>query len=315
MEIFKLATEIPVGHQGNIYLFCKEITERESTRGKYLQMTLSDGKNEIRAFQWDTSLETKMVDVGEVIAVVLNVSTYKDGLSYTVKQCRKLVPNDNVNIQDFIQSVPCDPNAMYAEIMSVLDKMRNQQVAILVKTIYELNKEQLLKWSAAKTAHHNVLGGLLYHSYRMMKQAMVTAEVYPALNKDIMIAGCLLHDIGKLRELDMDNMGITTYSVDGCLLGHMIMGCDIVKESGEKLKTDSEIIRVLRHIIASHHGKPEWGAVSLPAISEAFIIHQLDMIDSRMYQLEEAAEKTEPGNLASERSYFLDNVTLYRPKL
>lgn len=313
--VYKSVKEIPSGKQGNIYLLCKEIAEKESTRGKYLQMTLSDGKNEIKAFQWDSSLDTTMAKAGEVIAVVLAVSTYKDSLSYTVKQCRQTVPNDNIDLKDFIPSAPIEPGPVFAEIMAELDKMHDQKIATLVRTIYTKNEEQILKWSAAKTAHHNVIGGLLYHSYRMMKQAIATAEVYPMLNKDILVAGCLLHDIGKLKELDVDNMGITSYTVDGNLLGHALIGCDIVREYGKALNTDPEIIRVLRHIIASHHGKPEYGAISTPAIPEAVIIHELDMIDSRMYMLEEAEEKIEPGNLATERSYFLDNVTLYRPNL
>lgn len=313
--VYKSVKEIPSGQQGNIYLLCKEIAEKESTRGKYLQMTLSDGKNEIKAFQWDTSLETTMAKTGEVLAVILAVSTYKDNLSYTVKQCRKTVPNDNINLKDFIPSAPIEPGPVFAEIMAELDKMKNQQVAALVRAIYTKNEEQICKWSAAKSAHHNVIGGLLYHSYRMMKQAIVTADVYPLLNKDILVAGCLLHDIGKLNELEVNDMGITSYTVDGNLLGHALMGCDIVREYGKALNTDLEIIRVLRHIIASHHGKPEYGAISTPAIPEAVIIHELDMIDSRMYMLEETEEKIEPGNLATERSYFLDNVTLYRPNL
>lgn len=313
--VYKSVKEIPSGQQGNIYLLCKEIAEKESTRGKYLQMTLSDGKNEIKAFQWDTSLETTMAKTGEVLAVILAVSTYKDNLSYTVKQCRQTVPNDNINLKNFIPSAPIEPGPVFAEIMAELDKMHDQKIATLVRTIYTKNEEQILKWSAAKTAHHNVIGGLLYHSYRMMKQAIATAEVYPMLNKDILVAGCLLHDIGKLKELDVDNMGITSYTVDGNLLGHALIGCDIVREYGKALNTDPEIIRVLRHIIASHHGKPEYGAISTPAIPEAVIIHELDMIDSRMYMLEESEEKIEPGNLATERSYFLDNVTLYRPNL
>lgn len=313
--IYKSVTEIPTGQQGNIYLLCKEITERTSTKGKYLQFTLYDGKNEVKAFQWDTSLETTMAKAGEVLAVILAVSTYKDNLSYTVKQCRQTVPNDNINLKDFIPSAPIDPGPVFAEIMSELDKMKNQQVAALVRAIYTKNEEQICKWSAAKSAHHNVIGGLLYHSYRMMKQAIVTAEVYPLLNKDILVAGCLLHDIGKLNELEVNDMGITSYTVDGNLLGHMLIGCDIVKEYGDKLGTDLEIIRVLRHIIASHHGKPEYGTIAIPATPEAVIIHELDMIDSRMYMLEEAEENIEPGCLATERNYFLDNVTLYRPNI
>lgn len=314
-EIFKRVTEISVGQSGNIYLLCKEILEKESSRGKYLQMTLFDGKNEIKAFQWEASKETTMAVVGEVMAVVLNIGTYRDNISYTIKQCRRLVPKDNVNIAEFIPSVPCNSEKMYSEIMNVLEKMQNLEIAQLVKTIYEENKEQLFTWTAAKRAHHNILGGLLYHSYRMMKQAVVTADVYPALNKDIMIAGCLLHDIGKLKELDINQLGVTSYSVDGTLLGHILIGSDIVKEYGEKLKINPEIIRILRHIIASHHGSLEHGSPVLPSIQEAIIIHQLDMIDSRMYMLEEANEKLESGSLASERNYFLDNVVLYKPNI
>ena len=93
------------------------------------------------------------------------------------------------------------------------------------------------------------------------------------------------------------------------------MGCDLVKEIGTKLGTDPEVIRLLRHLIASHHGKIEYGAAALPAIPEAFVLNEIDMIDSRMYQLEASMEKLEKGTMSKDRSFFLGNVKLYNPNI
>ena len=136
MNIYKKIEEIKVGQNGNIFLLCKELVEKEGKTGKYLQFTLFDGKKEIKAFQWDASMDTTMAIAGNVIAVVLNVSTYKDSLSYTVKNCRRTVPADNINIQDFIPSVPENTEKMYEEILHTISHLQNRQISLLVKTIY-----------------------------------------------------------------------------------------------------------------------------------------------------------------------------------
>jgi 3'-5' exoribonuclease len=96
-------------------------------------------------------------------------------------------------------------------------------------------------------------------------------------------------------------------------MGHLVLGSDIVKEFGEQLGTPAELIRVLRHIILSHHGKPEWGAVKAPCMAEAMLVHEIDMIDSRIYQFEKIGADLEPGTMAETRAYTLDGVFVYAP--
>ena len=291
--IHKKIKEILVGTEGNIYLLCKDIQERESTRGKYLQYTLFDGTDEIKAFHWDTSLETKKVNAGTVIAAVLQVSTYKDSISYTVKNCRKTIEGkDDYKISQFIPEIE-ESLTMYEDIREKVQNMENEEIKALLLAIWKEKEAEIKRWTASKTVHHNIKGGLVYHIYRMVEMAERSIEVYPILNRDLLIAGCILHDIGKLEELTIDDMGISDYSIDGSLVGHIIMGCDLVKEIGTKLGTDPEVIRLLRHLIASHHGKIEYGAAALPAIPEAFVLNEIDMIDSRMYQLEASMEQLE----------------------
>ena len=182
----------------------------------------------------------------------------------------------------------------------------------LVKSIYEENKTKLLYWSAAKSVHHNCYGGLLYHTLRMMRSAFTLTKVYTTINKDVLFAAVALHDIGKITELETDELGVADYTVDGTLFGHALLGIEMInaKASGY----NPELIRLLKHCLAAHHGQLDWGAVTIPAIPEAMMLHQIDMIDSRMYQFEKAIEEiTEPGQLGDK--VFGLGTKVYRPTI
>ena len=131
----------------------------------------------------------------------------------------------------------------------------------------------------------------------MAKASEVYTNIYE-VNGDIITAGVILHDIGKLKELDTDDLGSASFTTEGRLFGHLLLGVMMIEEVAKEIGTPNEIVEQLEHIIASHHGKYEYGAIALPATKEAEIVYMLDMADSRIYMYEEAYKKVEPGEMS-----------------
>lgn len=277
------------------------IEEKETKGGKpYCVFTLSDGESQIEAKLWNNAKADVKVEEKSLITIELYPKEYQGILSYEVYRYGKAP--DDLSVTDFIVKAPYQPEAMYQDILSVLrkevpEKEEGLDLIDLVTNLYEENKEKLLYWSAAKAVHHNCYGGLLYHTFRMVRSAVVLSRVYK-IDKELLLAGVALHDIGKLIELETDDLGIADYSVDGSLFGHALIGCEMITKETMKNSYNEEKIRLLKHMIASHHGNLEWGAISVPSIPEAMMLHEIDMIDSRIYQFEQAIEKLESGKMS-----------------
>jgi 3'-5' exoribonuclease len=173
----------------------------------------------------------------------------------------------------------------------------------LTVRILSSNLKAFTKSSAAKGMHHNIYGGLAYHTYRMIRSAYSICEVYPLLNRELLVCGTALHDIGKLIEMKTTDTGIASYTDMGNLFGHPLLGIEMIDH--EVWNKDQAIggrsynreqVAMVKHMIASHHGQPEWGAKRYPSTPEAMILHELDMIDSRMYMYEENFAQMAPGS-------------------
>ena len=185
---------------------------------------------------------------------------------------------------------------------------------MLVCTLLEENREKLLTWAAGKSVHHNIRGGLLYHMYTMLQSASQLYKVYKnilPLDRDLLFAGVILHDIGKVRELSCSSIMSIDYTPDGNLLGH----CSLVQKWSESVQRNWAFRRK-RHSFSSICCFPTWkkgmGAVTLPAIPEASILHHVDCMDAEMYMFRSAREETKPGEM-SDKIFALD-CRVYNPK-
>ena len=296
-----------------LFLLVKEINDRTSKNGKpYVTINFTDGTDTLSANMWDKTAAKLPVKAGSVAALTVFGAPYNGRMSYTVTEIRESVPEDGVSISSFIKTAPVDPAKLYARCMEYIEnEMEDRELSLLCKTVYEDNKEKLLHASAAKAVHHYAVGELLWHVTRMAATAVHVSNVY-ALNKSIVVAGVLLHDIGKLEELYTDPVGNTTYTEDGSLFGHLMLGAEIVGRYGERLAVNPEKIKHLRHIIVSHHGSREFGAITLPATPEAYAVHAIDLIDSRIYIYNAEADKIGAGEL-SDRVMMLDGVNVWKP--
>jgi len=146
----------------------------------------------------------------------------------------------------------------------------------------------------------------------MLRAAKALLAVYPFLNADLLLAGVILHDLGKLRELDADEMGVVQdYTVEGKLLGHLVRGVADIEEAGRACGVGENTVLLLQHMVLSHHGKTEYGSPVPPRFPEAEVLHTLDTLDSRLYEMLEALQRTVEGGF-SEKVWAMENRQLYR---
>lgn len=280
----------------NLYAVVKEVNERESKNGsKYVVLNISDGKTDIQAKMWKKTIDDLAKYAGKLACLHIESSMYNGQLSFVATTIRETDESDNVKMEDFIPSAPVPSEDMYNYIVNMFNAMKNESLKKIGLKLYEENKEQLLLWPAAKNMHHNIRGGLLYHTYRMVKSAEIAVKAYKNVDPELVVAGVALHDIGKLWELKPTEGGYGEYTQEGILFGHIYLGTSAVEKCGEELGADKTTLKHLMHIIASHHGKLEYGAIAVPKTQEAYIVSELDMLDSQLYMYEKDESEMKPG--------------------
>lgn len=311
----KRIAEFAAGDEIQNFFLIRKLDLRISSNNKeYFDLTLADATGEINAKLWNVGDEEKAnLAAGGMVKVRGHVQEWRNNLQFKVVKIRATHEGDGVKIEDFVKSAPLEAQEMYDELMGYVDGMANDHIARLCRHLYEERKDKLLYYPAAKSNHHAIRSGLLYHLLRMLRSAAALADVYENIDTDLLFAGVLLHDIEKLSELDSDEQGICDYTVKGNMIGHINMAVVTIEKVGEALGVPAEEIMLLQHMVLSHHYQPEYGSPKKPMIKEAELLHYVDMIDARMYDFEEAVQTLEPGEL-SEPIWSLDRRRIYRKR-
>ncbi len=299
--------------------FCliKTLELKKTAKGlNYLDMTLADSTGEINAKFWDYKEELHSdIKANMLVKVRGTESVYNDAPQFRVERIRKVLESDNVNIDDYVPTTEYSGEILFNEIYSIAQNFENQQLKILVMTILDDNREQLIICPAAYRLHHAIRGGLMYHTLSVLRLAQGVCSVYPSINKELLYSGVILHDVAKIWEFDVSETGIVSgYSVEGTLIGHLVKGAMNIEKTGEKLGTDKNLLMLIEHMVISHHGEPEFGAAVRPMFIEAEILSQLDLIDARVYEMSHAVSEVEPGSFTA-RQWALDNRKLFNPGL
>ena len=305
----------PVDNNGLVDGFCliKSVDVKTSSKGDtYLDMTLGDNSGEINAKLWRYVKEVHgEYETNQLIKVRGTISQYNGNDQLRIEKIRKATENDGIKIEDFVQSAEYTGEQMYNELISILDDFKDEDLKKIVKKIYEDNRLGLLYWPAAFKLHHAVRGGLLMHTLSIVRLAQLISSVYKFVDKELLIAGAMLHDISKLEEFVVSDAGIASgYSVEGNLLGHLAMGAMKIKEYAKQLNINDETAMLLEHMVLSHHGEPEFGAAVRPMFIEAEILSELDLLDSRIFEMREAVSATDEKDFSG-RLWALDNRKLY----
>lgn len=295
------------------YCLVKSIEKKVNVKGvPYLDLVLCDKTGEINAKLWDyKEFIHGEYSVGELIKIRGTVTQYNGADQLRIDKIRAVAESDAVDINDFVPSAEYPGKLMLDNIYSYIDSISDIQIKTLTKALIRDCEEKLLFWPAAYKLHHAMRGGLLYHTLSILRLADSVCNIYPSVDRDLLVAGAVLHDICKIDEFDISPAGIVTnYSVRGELLGHLVMGGMKIQQKAKDLGIEGECVTLLEHMVISHHGTPEFGAAVRPMFLEAEILSQLDTLDATVFEIADALSETEKGGF-SPRQWALDNRKLY----
>jgi len=313
----KKINELQAGEAIQSFFLVKAADCKTTSNNKnYLDLTLVDSTGEINAKLWDYSVEAEAQYVANALVKVKGtVNEWQGRLQLKIDKIRVAIAEDGLDIGEFVPVAPYSSEFMYGEIAGYIQRIKNQDMQKIVSSIVAGHKEKLLLYPAAKQNHHAVRSGLMYHIMTMLKMGEKVCEIYQGLNRDLVFAGVILHDIAKIVEMNASELGIVSeYTIEGEMLGHIIQGIKMIDQTATTLGADPEVSLLLQHMILSHHYEPEFGSPKRPMIPEAEILHYLDIIDARMYDMQRVLGNVEEGKL-SEKVWLLNNRKLYKTSM
>ena len=221
------------------------------------------------------------------------------------------VPVEAVDVTQFVPASPLPREELEKKLNEYLSSLQNEEVSRLTHYLVEKHLKDFLVWPAAVRNHHNFASGLLHHSLVMADHAEAVCAIYPSLNRDILIAGCLLHDLGKIVELS--GPVAPAYTLEGKLLGHISIMQAEIREAAHELGIEGEIPVILEHMVLSHHGKPDFGSAVMPLTREALVLAMIDDMDAKMNILDKAYADTKPGEF-TQKIFSMDDRYFYCPE-
>jgi 3'-5' exoribonuclease len=295
-----------------IYLLRNVELKLSSNKKNYLDIVLTDNTGNVPAKWWDANESdyTALVQ-NKLYYVNAKVDLWKDTLQLTINKIKLADDEDQKYIANFVPAAPLAPEEMLEEIYLYASKIKKAEIRSVVMTILDQKEDKLLYYPAAKSLHHSVRSGLLYHIVRMLRCGEALCGVYEGVNQDLIFAGIILHDLAKIGELSSNELGIAEYSKQGQFLGHIIMGVEELDRAGRLVGASEETMLLLKHMIVSHHYEAEFGSPKKPLFLEAELLHYIDMIDARVYDFQNATKDIEPGQF-SEPVWSLDRRCVYK---
>ncbi|MEP9407909.1 3'-5' exoribonuclease YhaM [Peribacillus frigoritolerans] len=301
-----------IGEVVDIYMYIKTSTKAVASNGKpFLTLILCDKTGEIEAKLWDVSeADEKTYSAEATVKVQGEVQNYRGRSQLKIRNIRITSDTDGVTKADLIQTAPLSQEEMMETITQYIFEMRNPNIQRVTRHLIKKYQNEFLTFPAATKNHHEYMSGLAYHVVSMLGLAKAISTLYPSLNKDLLYAGVILHDLGKVHELS--GPVSTVYTVEGNLLGHITIMVNEVGKAAEELGIEAEEIMILKHLILSHHGKAEWGSPKPPMVREAEVLHYIDNMDAKINMMDRALEKVKSGEF-TERVFALDNRSFYKP--
>jgi 3'-5' exoribonuclease len=262
------------------------------TGASFVTLRLADRTGEVVGRIWENAEALdRSIPVGGAVSVTGRCETYKGELQLNIQQITP-VNRCDADPADFLPVSPMDPEILHQQFRRAVASIKSPPLRHLMQAILADRPlmDRIKQAPAGKSIHHAYLGGLLEHTVSVAGLAALVARHYEELDRDLLTVGALLHDIGKVDELTWD-LAID-YSDSGRLLGHMILGLQIVEDKIRSVAAfPAELATVLKHLILSHHGEQEHGAVKVPMTREAFVLHFIDDLDAKMSTLARALDQ------------------------
>lgn len=277
----------------------------------YMNLELRDSSGNINAKKWEaTDNDENMCVIGNVLYIEGDVLKYKDSLQIKIT-AMKPVDIEDIDVAKFIKNPPVPKEELVKRFNAHVESIQNEDCRKILDYLIKRLSPRLFDYPAAVSVHHDYASGLLMHTVSMADLGVYLANFYPDVDKDILLTGILLHDMGKT--IEFEGPIIYKYSVIGKLLGHITIMVSEIRRAAEGLKITSEVPLLLEHMVLSHHGYPEFGSAVLPMTREALLLSMIDNLDSKMVIVQKALEGVKPGEF-SQKVFPLDNRMIYKPK-
>ncbi len=292
----------------------KDVRQRRGG-GPFLAGTLGDRTGEVAALVWENVGELgKILEVGSVVKVKGQVQRYNNRLQVVIRRAA-VVPAEHIDEALYVRSSAVDVDLLWQRLNALVDGVENKDLRqLLFRVISDPEVADRLRIApAARGMHHAFRSGLLEHTVSMATIGLELARHY-AINTDLVVAGCVLHDLGKIWELEISSS--IEYTDEGRLLGHLAMEVLFVdRHISEMSAFPDETRRQLLHILLAHHGRYEYGSPRRPKTPEALVVHMVDLLDSKMAGMMEAINADgDPEAAWSPYSKILDRF-IYRRRI
>ena len=270
-------------------------TSRSGTT--YLRLRLSDRTGEIEARVWDGAEDFgTLFERGDAITIKGHAGSFQDRLQLNIKAVKKC-PDDEVVLEDFLPTAPQPVDEMLRQLKDISSTIQNPHLRTLVAAFLEDDDfvAAFRRAPAAKRLHHVYLGGLLEHTLSVAQLADRIHGQYPGIDRDLLLAGAVLHDVGKVRELSCTLE--FDYTDEGRLLGHIVMGSDMVSQRIATIPGFPEQLALMvKHLMLSHHGQYEFGSPRRPKIPEAELLYRLDDLDAKINGIQTFMKQGDGGS-------------------
>lgn len=286
----KYINELREGENIIEHYLCKSRQTMKSRNGKnYLSLKLQDKTGMVDAKVWDLNNDIQSFQENDFIKVDAFVTTFNNELQLNVKRIRRSRDGE-YDPADFVPSTDKNIDEMYDQLMGYIKTMKNPYLKKLLEEIFlrhPVISKEFKYHSAAKAMHHSFRGGLVEHTLSVTQLCDFLAPRYSYVNRDILVASAMLHDVGKVLELS--DFPTNDYTDDGQLLGHLILGSELIRDAAAKIDGfPKRLESLMKHCMLSHHGEYEYGSPKLPSTPEAFLLHCADNLDAKTKMIEEA---------------------------
>ncbi len=276
----------------DFYLCRQRQSNKSAKTGKnYLSLTLIDKTGSINGKVWDLSRDIQSFEEGDYIKIDAMVQTFNNDLQLNIKRIRKAQEGE-YDEADYIPTTDKNVDMLFKKLTDFIDSVKNPYIKKLLTNIFiddSAIANEFKKHTAAKAMHHNYMGGLIEHTVSVTEICDFFAAHYTSVNRDVLIASALLHDIAKLKELS--DFPSVDYTDDGELIGHIVMGAELVGKEADKIEGFPHQLRsIIQHNILAHHGEYDYGSPKLPKTLEAFLLHCADDTDAKVKMFESSIE-------------------------
>lgn len=305
--------EFENGMRMTLPLLVGQVTKGVTQNGApYLSLVLQDNSGEIEGRYWDVSPEQEqIIQVGKICEFKLDVLTYRQKLQVRVHEANQK-DQSTYRLDDFVKASDYQIDELKEKIAAYVQDIENDIMRQLVEDGLDFYGDLFYQYPAATRNHHDFVAGLATHVYGMLQVAESLCEIYPIYNRDLLYAGILLHDMGKIEEYNSPIL--SEYTEQGRLVGHIsIMHGRLMQFAEKRGYEDTEEYLLLRHLVLSHHGKMEYGSPVVPMVKEAELLNFIDNIDARTDMFSKFYEELDEGEFSG-RLFPLDGRRFYKAK-